>query len=487
MPLGTFTLKLYSEGTHINFLSDPYQLVEGGFDIGTPEVKREFGVLRPGFFIPTMEEYSCREATIKFNIVGSTRGDILSSLREVQMKLRQASQRQKFGSGERLELIYGWPGASGYTYFEVYGGDWKYPSDLLSAGMIHYKNSDGNYVLPELELKLYLSPQGYGLPLASSPIQVPLWNPSVGANSSSKTTNWVTTSINTNPWVEVNALDLDMGSTPLVTRIEVKNGASWSTWKYLYIGVDAYPHLYTYKMNAADIESGEYTYSTYNDGYSGQYAKWTFGSNGIVPNQAWALWPYSTQISAMLYVFWIGYDTLPTYYSMSVGYQDFTSSGIFLMSDFVRPSGLSPIAPLGVIQMPPVNPDIIADGSLGPDIRVGVFAGKDATGGTTYLTLDSLLFLPVTNGLRIWQGRSNALVGVNVDDGWHGLEYNYDELTPGFKNVPWIGMLEPIKLEPRLTQRLYFVGVGELNFGTEVTRQLPVKLYVVPTYETMAL
>jgi hypothetical protein len=170
---------------------------------------------------------------------------------------------------------------------------------------------------------------------------------------------------------------------------------------------------------------------------------------------------------------------------LAVGVDDYTHWGVRYVNDWVTMNGSDPVTslPLGQIQLPPSDPALEGVGTLDDTLMTGLFVSYEAGGGT--LKFDYLYLLPILNGIRSWRARLSYLTGTMVDDDWQGLTY----LKDGSNKIstPFFNLMDSIKLEPGLTQRLYFFGVGYQNSEDERQREFNVRVLGVPTYSSLAL
>lgn len=478
--------------TPINFISSAYKVEDGGFDIGLPSVRRELAPVRPGFYIPVISEVEYRESTIKFEIRGSTRAQVISRLNAIERLLNNVANRKLLGNGRRAEIQYAWEGADNITYFEVYGGEVSFPRDALSVAKVH-RIMDGVYAIPECELRLYLSGSGYALSLFSDALtEVALYNPTVGA----KQTGGVTVK---NPgyylsgtwqpqynYVEIDGDDLP-GSTPLITKIQLASGATYSLWNFLYMGLQQspFPSSILFDNSTLAYSVGGTTPSSTNAS-QGTYRSYTYPNTAPWTNFfADFAWSVGNNTIGMFYAFLHSFDAISSNFHIAIGVDDYVSFGVRTVGEWSSYSTTNKyVLPLGLIQLPPVDLAVADQGTLHPNLEMGLFvSGED---GAT-LTIDYVSLLPVTAGLRMWRSRVSNLTGTLVDDGWRGIEY----LKDGSNQVstPFHGLLEPLKLSPGITQRIYFTSGGAPGVGvaSERLREFTARVYVVPTYASMAM
>jgi len=479
-----FTLKLSDNVDMIDFMKNPYFVMDGGFDISLPRVKRELVATRPGFYLPLISNVEWREAKLQFEIRGPTRSSILSSLGKIEKILRNIAARSRITAGRRGEMSYAWEGATNLTYFEVYSGDIAFPTDVLSVAKIHAK-ANGEYYIPEIELTLYMSGLGYGVSIFSDVLtEVPLFNPSVGAKQTGgvRVQNPGASQYN---YVEIAGVDLP-GSQPLITKIRLTTDTPYTKWDLLYMGlqVENFPTNVVYDSSAVVYSSG---FNTTNDANAngGSYRERTFVAPffSYLSQMEWSVSSVGiTDAAFMFFAFLHSFNGVPSGFQAAVGIDDYVTYGIRYQGDYITPSiTTQKNVPLGPIQIPPTE-ELVRYGTLHSDLWFGLWFATDTAG---IATVDYLSLMPISNGLRILRGRTAAQVGDLYDDGWRGQEYRVSS-TPDVANS-FYGLMEPLKLEPGITQRIYFTTASTATVISERQRALVVRVYVVPTYSLLAL
>lgn len=486
--MALFTLKITDNVVTVDFMGSDYRVENGGFDISLPRVKRELMAQRPGFYLPTMSYYEYREAKLRFSVYGSTRAVVITRIQALERIFRHAAARTRMSAGRRVELSYAWDGAAGITYFEVYAGDLIYPPDVLSVEGVHRKEG-GNFVVVDCELTLFLSATGYGISLYSDAlIAIPLAN-----GGTAKTTNGVPVQ---NPgtgqynYVEIDGADLLTtigGSSPIITKVSLESGTPYTSWSMLYMGLQQSPFPSKIVYDDADLVKVPSGTTSVNDAnaHGGSYRSKTYiDANPVVGTFSDWAWSVTSTSVGMFYTFLHSFQNIPQTVQFAVGIDDFVTYGIQYQEDYVK-AGYSSfkILPLGAIPLPPTGFDLANYGTIHPDLWLGIWQAREVA--TSLVTVDYLSLLPIGSGLRIWRSRVSALTGTMVDDGWRGLEY----LKDGSNRVatPFYGLMEPIKLEPGITQRVYFTSLGLQTALSERQRQFIVKMYGVPTYSSLAL
>lgn len=489
-----FVLQLSDNVDTINFLSRTYKVLDGGFDIGLPRIKRELVQERPGFYIPLISSYEYRECKLVFEIRGDTRTEVLASLHAVTKIIQSIHSRERLTAGRRGEIAYAWEGSTDVTYFEVFGGDLRFPSDILSVAKIHLK-SDGQFVLPEIELTLYLSAMGYGVSIHSDTLEeIPLYNPSVASKQTGGVgivNPWSGDTGYATPywWVEIDGDDIP-GDQAAITRIKLTSGASgdYSAFYSMYMGLQVSPYptqLLFDDTDTANLAGGTPTSAaTANDD---RYVLFANPSTGIDPSVfstlAWSLTNSSVgSFMALLHLYGsITHDKV----SFAVGIDDYVSWGIQYMEEWIAPGSSSHAAvPLGSISIPPAGKSLADYGTLNDDLWLGLFMAADP--GYSF-GVDMMTLLPIGNGLRIWRTRlqsKTALTGQLIDDTWRGLQYINNAGTVA---TPFFALLDPLKLQPGYDQRIYFTSIGLQTGIPEFIRPFTVQVFAVPAYSTLAM
>lgn len=479
-------LRLTDGVNTVNFVDSvdhTYQIADGGFDIGMPAIRREIAPLREDFYLPIQTEHDARDAALEFVIRGATRSAVIAALDKIEIILRSAEARSRIGAGRRVELSYAWEGATNMTYFEVYGGTVSFPADVMSIAKVHYI-ADGNYEIAECKLSMVLSPVGYGLAIHTeigAAQQVPLINPSIGA----KTLNAVTVqnpADTHNNWVEIDGADLP-GSQPLLTKLVVGAGSPFTRWDSVHIGVQQAPFPSVLLYDFRDFLTGPAMWSPVANAsaHRGEYHTWTSNPGApyyeeTIPGIDWQL----NEASAGVHQAFLHSGVQNTQrVSFSLGVYDYARNGMMLKGDWVSVSGPVCTIPLGMIQLPPSGNDILPYGQL--DLAMALFTGGDAAQEARG---DFISLMPMGNGLRIWQARSNYVQATIVDDGWKGINYAYDAT---YVWEPYYALMNPVRLEPGVNQRLYFTTSTASYLADDRNSALTVKLYAVPTYRSLAM
>lgn len=483
-----FILKITDNVETVDFLSGTVQVADGGFDIGLPRLKRELGLVRPGFYAPLAVNYEYRDAKLRFSITGETRADVLAVLHKLERILRNIANRVRVAAGRRGELGYAWEGSNSITYFEIYGGDLAFPGDLLSVAKIHAL-ANGQYLLPDCELSLQLSALGYGLSIYSDDlVEIPLYNPSVASKQTGgvRIQNPRTAVVQNYHWVEIEGADLP-GAQPLLAKVVLDTDTPYDRWAMLYLGLQQahYPSKIIFDSEPPDLAWGTGITVPLSDAEGGSYRQVTFPSRVNHSLFATFTWSVSNDTVGMFYAFYHAGTTVPNDMAFAIGVDDYVSFGIRYQEDYVT-ALYSSTVPLGAIQLPPTRLELKDYGTINPDLWLGLWVVVDNDAGRV-MTLDSLSLLPIANGLRMWCTRvSHNVVGSFIDDGWRGLEY-FKASSGNLVSSPFYALLEPLRLEPGVNQRIYFTSFGDAGLGYEKARAFKVRVYAVPTYLTLAL
>ena len=452
-----------------------YQLADSGFQIGLPATDRAFGVLRPGIGIMTKESYNARECTIQFSIYATSRSGAVSQVHRVNNLLKNVSQRAKTGMGERVELKYAWEGAGSATYLEVYGGELVFPDDLWSVEGMHGEIY-GEYVIPNLVLRLWLSPEAWRIsPRSSSLVAVPLSNSYGSGNTSglrvkNTGTNYVTISGGS-----------VAGDAPCPIRVTIDPGDSnYYDFDVLYMGLqrelDGYPTNLVYDSANCITQKG----STYGGGYGGSYQSYLLGGASTPVFQSWA-WAYNNT-KGLFYQFVnharsVGSGSNVS--ALAMGVENYTLYGIRVQGDYHQPDYGTISTNCGVIELPPGPPELASQGTFSSALGLGIWV---ATTDAATMYMDYIDFLPIGDGARMWVCREGTGGGSAVDDGWQGIEYV--QAGGGTLWTPFYGVLDPLKLIPGEDQRIYFKTAGQADFQ-EHNREIKVRVSHAPAYRTM--
>lgn len=498
--MAIFTLSITDGNETVDFLdSTNYKVMDGGFNIGSPQKKRELVPIREGFYIPTVQPTTYREATLTFSVYGASRSACLTALHKITRIFRSVQKREKATLGSRGQLSYAWAGATNITYFEMFGADMTQPADILSVGKVHML-IEGEYVIPDINIKIYLSAKGYGISIHSEVTN----ELAISTEFETARTGGVDITNDGNDaavsnWIEIDSAQVP-GGDPWLTKLQLTSGSTYSGWRMLYIGHQETPFPSTTVLDADDgsFSSGSLvTNSDANPNSARTTTKYHQHSyTGSTPSYSQTPVVYWDVPVGQKGTFFVFHHTFDDKFDSGVMiYQltlmDIWRWGINWGGPWVTASAGSPAElsiPLGSIVLPPANPDILDYGTLDALI-MGVrysYLGYDYA-GTFTPRLDYLSLLPISNGLRMWVANElDNLVGVFIDDFWKGIHYLKRAGT--YVSTPFTPLMTPIFLEPAVDQRLYFhtTGIGSVQDSLDRKRTFDVRLYAVPTYETLA-
>lgn len=483
--MASWTLALSDGADTVDFLSTYYKVHDGGFDISLPRSTYNMAEIRQNVYIPVSVKKEYREATISFEVIGASRSAVVTNLNKIERILNNVQMQGRFYSGRRGQLAYAWEGASTkVSYFEVFGGEITFPQDTLSVAKIHL-TKDGNYIIPEVKLKLYLAAQGYAISiLAGSLTQLQTSYDGSSPSTTAKTINNPGGTSGQN-YIQINA-DQVPGGGPWLTKFELASGVTYSAWNDLYMGlcISPYPTTLVYD----DVAKNPDTYLASAVAKAGALGnsvhEITIGANpGVIPSNGFLLWSLTNQALGMFQMFLHSYDqSFTSKFQWAPFIVDNIEHGINWKGDWMAPPSTSSryAINIGTLRLP--GPEM--DGSVGT--LSPVYVGAAVALGTDPLAtaqLDFMSLLPINNGLRLIRARSSNLTGTIIDDAWKGLTYRIKSDTSIAMNV--LGAYSPLQLVPNVNQRIYFVSTSEN--GSTRNRQFDVKVYGTPMFETLAV
>ena len=105
-----FVLTLQDDTEIVDFLSEEYQLSDGGLKIAIPEQKEVWGgdsIFAQGAQL-VQASFGNREAEITFNVTGLTRDELIQNVARIDRILERAKRRSIEERGTRVELVYAW-------------------------------------------------------------------------------------------------------------------------------------------------------------------------------------------------------------------------------------------------------------------------------------------------------------------------------------------------------------------------------------------
>lgn len=521
-----FTLRITDNISTVDFLSDTTRVLDAGFDIGMPSVKREYYAPRPGFYMPMVEDYQFREARLRFFAYGNTRNDVIATFNKIERIIRQGARRVKIVTERRAELVYTWEGSDNITYFEIYGGELILPQNILSVEKIHKKV--GSKYMVEAELVLTISALGYGISVNSIEMpEIPLWNTSVwyhprfphrdaprlGGIYIAQPGSMVRPS----NWIQIRPEDVP-GDMPLITKLVLTPCGSQSTkdWTYIGLQVASQEDWFPPRVSLVWDDTGPWawwhtegwTQVTQSGAYGGYYHKKEITTDNYltdIDNPEWIFnfgFKFEGGQQILFLPFWHGYNGNdmagydPVFYSIGFSYMDpynrhnWRSAWSARTIDMYR--NVTPLAPLPV----PMQQELVNYGEAEIYSQFALWmTKKEALPAGKYIDLDYISMLPITHGLRMWhyrayEGSSDSHQGYWIDDDWLGTTlwkryYAPSEGLYGDVRNALDGFMKPIKLEPGRLQRLYFTHIGADAGNPDWVYR--VQLFAVPTYMMLAM
>jgi hypothetical protein len=506
-PQALFKLVLTDGTTQVDFIGATYKVIDGGFNIGTPEIERELHMTREGFYVPLFTRRKYREAEIVFNVVGADRSAITKSLGIIERLLGKAEGITKLGRSGRVEIAYAWKGSENVTYFKVYGGQLSLSDNIFSV-----ENVVQDGMIRECRLRLFLSPVGYGFSHTSKSITYPI---SLGLRMD--TGDIVATKNIYGGVVDPDKNQLEIVSdltnfdSGQVAAIRIKAVGDFSKFQTVYLGLVS--GLGTGKnLSFANIPTLS---EAYTDGFSlvasagypnGSYVTKTFGAT---PWQNASDDPsvfiedygvgFDVGADSQAYSYYVilhaGATAFPTtmqvahgfIYNFLAGDKDLNSIGRYVS---LKSSGQRAL-PLYTVEVPPVTSEILdyAESTLTPiTFRHGLWM---AGNGSEVISLSDMSFIPNSSGFRVWVNRlyadfgQSARTGTVYDDGFRGTLTYYDSPTAKYLLNGVYGMLGQLRLCPSDTSILTVLPVSD-NLVRDLTTTLQISVDAIPSFDTLA-
>lgn len=495
-----FTLKLRDENSEtIDFLSSTVQVQNGGFDIGLPRTQRNVSLIRPGFYQASDIAQEYREAKIKFNILGTTRASILTTIQTIERVLRRVSSRNRVGLGTRAELVYAWEGSTNITYFEVYAGTFNLPGDVLSIEKM-LTTVDGKLALVDCEIVFTLSPLGYGISVFSADAAdyVPIYNDNtidpLYPNDVYVSSLGGEVAGYDDCWVEIDARAFS-GSHPMILNLRVTMPGSGDI-QAIYMGLTR-GNFYNPSLILSSSTcltswglTGGIEYADTDCEGDGYRKKVETGRINVQTNPQLA-WSVSGVPYGLFYAFLHARDQYASTHAYSLGTYNPNYAGLRYAEDYVSPVAAGRMLPLGVLQNPLASYDIVTKvgNILDPDNRVGLwYVIDDDSGGT--VTVDQISLLPIDSGMRILypNGVGVAGDGMFVDSDWLGHTwYTRQSGLDVYTYTPPYNALDSLRIEPGIIQRIYFQFFGHAAPAQQRAALAKVYASVIPTFSTVAL
>jgi hypothetical protein len=486
----TFKLLLKDDTTSIDFLSAAYKLRDRGFDLWTPKKKQVWGgesVYSHGSQLVT-STFENRRLRMWFHVTGATRDELASRISAIENLLEKARQRSIEQTGSRVELQYQWDGSSGITYFEIIDGELRWPKDTMSVEQVHQTDESGNYIITDFYLTFVMAPFAYPIsPVSGVPTELAISN----GNESDKigglqVWNHDDAGSGHDNWVQIDGSDFAGDFEAKVKLIlEADSGEAEKTSK-IYIGVRKGDLTFRHILEDDDEEFvfGSPTPTTDADYSSGgTYTEITFAdTDGEIDLIRWAL--TAAQVEATQGPFrFFGRCHEGDHWDQNGSYAIAIKYGtaILFQSGWVKPiDTTTELLDFGTIYLPPW---LVGTPTGLADLKVSIRAKRDTVGNTT-INLDYVALMPQDGGYRILEYRATGVAQFEetIDDGWEEIVYHVN--TSGKKTGLPFGLMPRIVLRPGNDCKIFFLQEGTSQ-NCEITRQMDVQVFVVPTHNAL--
>jgi len=510
-----FVLRLISGNSNIpgvDFVNSPptgCKLEDGGFILSYPERKQNWmpgGVGSDGLRL-VESDFENRTAEIRFTIYAAALTDMEDLVEQIEANIRVAVNRQVNGYGPRVELRVKLEGVADnrVTYFEVYDGYVEWPEDWWSVGQVVQNPGPGGVMMISgFVLHLTLSPFGYGVsPVNGSPVQLPLYNPTVG----SKTLNGLLVhhpfgGANRYSYVEIDGADIE-GNAAGMLVLEVRRNypkaafATYDPLSELWVGhsimydpanYDNHPLIREFEtMILNNSGSDGFTYQVLSNNSSAspvgarQYLRVNL-SGSYTPRMWLTSLGLNPDMKGKFQVFAHSLSAFPTTASFGIYSPSYEELQRVYMRSASEPVFYSAMAlNIGVLNMPAHNIPA-TENMVQHELRV---VGQITTPGTpSQVDMDFLYLMPCDAGLRVYRTHEDVNDDQNAiyyDNPWAGQTYVRTPNANSDLDLRVQGTMEPIRLEPRYKQRLYF------NFGNHSTDNaesgsIVVRAFYIPTF-----
>lgn len=476
-----FYLRLQNDTETADFLGEDFLLTDGGLQVETPESRDVWGgdsVYAHGAQLIS-SKFGTRTFKITFSVFGNTRDSLLGNIALLDRLIDAARRRSIEESGSRVELVYAWESTSRKSYFEVISGTLIWPDNVMSIEQVHQQTDQG-WVIYDMELELIVNP--FSTPI--SPVDG-LPYPVVISNDGGNGESIFVQNDGERNWIDIPG-EVLQSSFPLFTSISMQSdsGEAEKTSK-VYIGVrkgDKNFVSFLDDKDAAYVITGATQTADADYSAGGTYTQLPFSG---VDEQVLIRWELSDeQIEATQGAFRLfGRCKDNTYWSPDANY----AIGVYYQDTLLhKTEWRAPIESdvtlfdFGTVFLPPWLGSM--EGLAGLSIAI---LGMRKLMGSTTINLDYLSLLPQDGGYRVLNFRGGGMGQFEylVDDSWSGVTYHVN-LAGKKSGLPY-GLMEPITLQPKTGQRLYFLMEGTAG-STEISRKLKVSLGVVPTYMVLA-
>jgi len=487
----TFKLLMTNGIDSVDFLSFSYHLRDGGLDVLTPKKKQVWGgesVYSHGSQLVT-STFQNRSIRLWFHVTGVTRNEIMSNVSKIERLLEDARHRSIEQTGSRVEIQYQWDGTSNVTYFEVIDGELRWPNDIMSVEQVHQQDEELRYIIQDFYLTLDCAPFAYPIsPVNGTPVELALTNGN-GTDITGGLAVWNhddDTAATHDNWVQIDGSDFS-GDFPAVVKLvlEADSGEAEKTSK-IYIGVRkgnlSFVHILEDDDAAAVFGSPSPTSDV--DYSSGDYytAISFADTDGEIDLIRWALTATQTENTQGPFRFF-GRCKAGTHWDQNGSYAIAIKYGtaILFQSEWIKPiDTITEFLDFGTVYLPPWLVGTPTD-LAGLDIVIR--AKRDVAGSTT-INLDYLALMPQDGGYRILEYRTTGVsqFEFSVDDGWEESVYHINSSSKK-TGLPY-GLMPRLTLESGVDHKVFFFQEGTSK-NCEITRQMNVQIFVVPTYNVL--
>jgi len=164
-------------------------------------------------------------------------------------------------------------------------------------------------------------------------------------------------------------------------------------------------------------------------------------------------------------------------YAIAVKY----GSDILFQSGWVKPiDTTTELLDFGTIYLPPW---LVGTPTGLAGLNISIRAKRDVAGSTT-IGFDYMALMPQDGGYRILEYRATGVAQFEetIDDGWEEVVYHVN--TSSKKTGLPFGLMPRIVLRPGNDCKIFFLQEGTSK-NCEITRQMDVQVFVVPTYNAL--
>lgn len=164
-------------------------------------------------------------------------------------------------------------------------------------------------------------------------------------------------------------------------------------------------------------------------------------------------------------------------YAIAVKY----GTDILFQSGWVKPiDTTTELLDFGTIYLPPW---LVGTPTGLAGLSISIRAKRDVAGSTT-IGFDYLALMPQDGGYRVLEYRTTGVAQseLTVDDGWEEVVYHVN--TSSKKTGLPYGLMPRLVLRPGNDCKIFFLQEGTSK-NCEITRQMDVQVFVVPTYNAL--